>query len=141
MDGMNSVRWLEGHVTWTFEPSTPEERSRLAGAVRDGTLGRVAVRGSGGGLPSEAATRSLGIDVCTDKAVLVASTEPLPLAGLAIQAAVCRHAPADRAIDTVWELDLSGPGEERWTVRGRWLLLAQLGYLGGWPEPTHQAPP
>ena len=53
MDGMSSVRWLEGHVTWTFEPSTPEERRRLAGAVRDGTLGRVAVRGSGGGLPND----------------------------------------------------------------------------------------
>lgn len=137
---MNSVRWLEEHVTWTFEHSTPEERRRLAGAVREGTLGRVAVRGSGGGLPAEAATRSLGIDLCTDKAVLVGSREPLPLEGLVIQAAVCRRAHADRAIDTVWELDLSGPGEQRWTVRGRWLLLAQLGYLGSWPEPSPHAP-
>jgi hypothetical protein len=39
-----------------------------------------------------------------------------------------------KSVDATWEVIAKGPGADL-TVRGSWLFLAQLGRLGGWPEP------
>ena len=40
-----------------------------------------------------------------------------------------------KAADTTWSIETKG-ADVALTFRGRWLLLAQLGSLGGWSEPT-----
>lgn len=59
----------------------------------------------------------------------------LPLTGLSISAASStRRGRRRKAADTFWVLEVTGPGVTL-SIMGRWLLLAHVGTLGGWPEP------
>lgn len=61
---------------------------------------------------------------------------PLPLERLRVERArPLTRSGSPRHAFAPWELVLSD-GSSRLTVRGRWISLAWLGHVAGWPEPT-----
>ncbi|MBK9159307.1 MAG: hypothetical protein IPM11_14580 [Micropruina sp.] len=140
MDGMLAVKWLENDAAWTFRRPSDTVRERL-GATFDGSCGRFSVRGVGGGLPEEARLSFVGVELEKRTVIVAKGGHRLSLEGLTVDAASCRRpAPKPQSVEALWELTVSGPDGVRWTIRGPWLVLAYLGALAGWPEPTEQPP-
>ena len=137
---MESVRWLEGHVAWTFR--RPSRAARRAFAEQHALgIGVLTLRGTGGGLPIEAEKSFAGVILEQGLARFDATKRVLPLASVTVAAAVClRPEPNPDDIGAVWELTITGPDGVHWTVRGPWLYLAHLGTLAGWPQPDERAP-
>ena len=104
----------------------------------EGVLGTVSVAGTGGGMPAKyPATQVLSI--YQDRACIQPGPVEveLPLRGLAVVGArrVGLRWTRRKAADAVWMVQVRGDGMDL-TFRGRWLMLAQLGTLGQWPEPA-----
>lgn len=110
----------------TFEPGT------------DSMVGMVSVDGTGAGLPVRYPGSQL-VSVYRDRATIQPGlTEiELPLQGLAVVRSqrVGLRWTRPKAVDAMWVVQVRGDGIDL-TFRGSWLLLAQLGTLGRWPEPA-----
>jgi hypothetical protein len=103
----------------------------------DQVLGRLTVTGTSRVMPA-ATYQPQPVDVFVDRATIAPGlTEVrLPLETLTISRAswVPRPLTRRKAVDAVWVIDVTGP-ETSLSFRGRWLALAYLGTLAGWPEP------
>ena len=101
-------------------------------------LGTVAICGRGAGLPA-AFPEWRSVDVHLQSATIEPGLRPLvlPLADMTIVEARrigLRWVPR-KAANARWLIRATGPDIDV-TFAGAWLLLAHLGTLGGWPEPT-----
>lgn len=117
--------------------SGPDQVDPRVETDSDECLGVVTVKGAGGGMPL-AYPSTQPVAIYRDRATITPGLHEvvLPLATMHVE----RARPAKlswrrpRAADAIWTVEVAGP-QTALTFRGRWLLLAQLGALGGWPEP------
>jgi hypothetical protein len=111
--------------------------TRVEAGAPDQVLGRLAVTGTSPGMPA-AVYQPQPVDVFVDRAIITPGlTEVrLPLETLTISRAswVPRPLTRRKAVDAAWVIDVTGP-ETSLSFHGRWLVLAYLGTLAGWPEP------
>jgi hypothetical protein len=101
-------------------------------------IGHLVVTGSGEGMPPKYPAPQL-VTVYTNRATITPGTDEvvLPLRALRLESArrVGLRWTRRKAADAFWEGKVAGEGMTL-TFRGRWLLLAQLGTIAGWPEPS-----
>ena len=115
----------------SVDPPVPMD-PRLALSTR-----AVKVRGTGGGMPPRYATTER-VTLYRNCAKIASVGEPeLPLQSMRIEHARPRRLRLTRrnCLATRWNIRVVGP-EIDLTFRGPWLMLAQLGKLGGWSEPS-----
>lgn len=114
-------------------PSDPE-----MGTDTDTVLGTVTLTGRGGGMPAAFPSDQM-VTIYEDRATIAPGiTEvKLPLSSMTVVSARRVGIPWTRrkAVDVHWSIKVVGDQVDL-TFRGRWILLAHLGTLGGWPEPT-----
>ena len=107
------------------------------GSDADESLGHVTVAGVGGGMPAAYPSPQV-VTIYADRATITPGLHQLTLPLTFLR--VTNAGPAGlrwsrrKAADTTWVVETEGT-DVALTFRGRWLLLAQLGSLGGWPEP------
>lgn len=104
----------------------------------DEPLGHVAVAGLGGVMPAAYPSTQV-VTIYADRATIMPGLHELTLPLASMRVTNARQArlrwSRRKAADATWSLQTEGPNIAL-TFRGRWLLLAQLGTLGGWSEPT-----
>lgn len=100
-------------------------------------LGAVTVTGVGGGLP--AAYPIQVVTIYADRATITPGLHEVDLPLTSMRVVAGRPTgfrwSQRKAVDAMWSIDTRG-ADMLLTFRGRWPLLAQLGSLGGWSEPT-----
>jgi hypothetical protein len=103
----------------------------------DEPLGHVTVAGVAGGMPAAYPSPQV-VTIYEDRATITPGLQQLTLPLASLHVTNARPAGLRwsrlKATDTTWVIKAEGT-DVALTFRGRWLLLAQLGSLGGWSEP------